>query len=124
MANPTFSNKQLCVEWNKAVKANGTRRDVVLALMTEMNVVDNAENYRKTYNNVTQRVKQLSAGDAPITFPPLREGKKGSRRATAEIKELQDILNAKEEDTPPENKAETQTEQQQQEGMTDMQLAS
>ena len=94
MATKTFSNVQLAQEWNKAATAapKGTRRDVVLGIMAVMGQQDTSENYRKVYNNVTQRVKQLTEGTANITFPNLAEGKKGARRSGAEIAALRAIL--------------------------------
>jgi len=111
MATKTFSNEQLCELWVKAAKSEpkGTRRDVVLGIMGSMGVTDTPDNYRKVYNNVTQRVKQLSEGDAKVVFPDLAEGKKGARRSGSEIARLQAILNgtaatppATEETKPPE----------------------
>jgi hypothetical protein len=94
MATKTFTNEQLAKQWVKAAKSEpkGTRRDVVLGIMGEIGVEDKPENYRKVYNNVTQRVKQLEEGQTPITFPALAEGKKGARRSGAEVAALTAIL--------------------------------
>jgi len=102
MATKTFSNEQLCKLWVKAAKSEpkGTRRDVVLGIMGEIGVPDTKDNYRKVYNNVTQRVKQLSEGATPIAFPDLAEGKKGARRSGTEVANLQAILNGSDEKAP------------------------
>lgn len=95
MAKATFTNDQLCQAWVKAVKAEpkGTRGDVVRDLMSQTGVEDNDENYRKMYNNVTQRVKQLAAHPTkPLVFPALAPGKKGARRSESELDALQAIL--------------------------------
>jgi len=98
MAKATFTNEQLCVAWAKAKTANGTRGDVVRALMALMEVDDTPENYRKTYNNVTQRRKQLGAHPTkPVNFPVLAAGKKGARRTDAQMDSLQALLNAEPE---------------------------
>ena len=89
MAKTTFSNEQLCRQWIKVFKAKGTRRDVVLALMGDLGIPDDKENYRKVYNNVTQRVKQLGE---TVVFPALTEGKKGARRTANEVASLQAIM--------------------------------
>lgn len=93
MAAKTFSNEQLVGQWAKAVSSKGTRRDVVLGIMAELSIEDKPENYRKVYNNVTQRVKQL-ATSAKLNFQTLAEGKKGARRSGAEIASLQAILDS------------------------------
>lgn len=93
MASQTFNNTQLVTHWYKAAANKGTRRDVVLGIMGEMGVQDTKENYRKAYNNVTQRVKQLSEGEQKLVFPSLSEGKKGARRSNSELQALQAILN-------------------------------
>ena len=102
MATKTFTNTQLATHWTKAAKATpqGTRRDVVLGIMADMEQQDTPENYRKVYNNVTQRVKQLAEGSPAIVFPALAEGKKGARRSGAEIAALQAILSGDAVDTP------------------------
>lgn len=92
MATKTFSNEQLCKQWAKAVQGQGTRRDVVLGIMGELSIADTKENYRKVYNNVTQRVKQLQDGTNAVKFPVLAEGKKGARRSGTEVAALQAIL--------------------------------
>ena len=94
MAAKTFSNEQLSLVWAKAAHAEpkGTRRDVVLGIMGEIGTPDTKENYRKMYNNVTQRVKQLEEGVTPVNFPKLAEGKKGARRSGVEVASLQAVL--------------------------------
>jgi hypothetical protein len=94
MAKATFTNEQLCVAWAKQFKADpqGTRGDVVKDLMGQMGVTD-TDAYRKVYNNVTQRKKQLGAHKtAPVTFPELAAGKKGARRTNDQMGALQAIL--------------------------------
>ena len=103
MAQKTFSNEQLAKLWRKASETDpkGTRRDVVLGIMGELGIIDTKENYRKVYNNVTQRVKQLTEGNNAVIFPDLAEGKKGARRSGAEIAALQNILTGAVEETAP-----------------------
>jgi hypothetical protein len=93
MAKRTFTNEQLAVQWRAAKAKNGTRRDVVLGLMGQLGIEDNADNYRRVYNNVNQRVKQLEEGTPAITFPELNAGKKGARRSGSEVANLNAILN-------------------------------
>jgi len=96
MAKATFTNEQLCVAWAKQAKSTpqGTRGDVVRDLMGQMEVDNTAENYRKVYNNVTQRVKQLTSHKTkPIKFPALAAGKKGARRTDEQMDALQALLN-------------------------------
>jgi hypothetical protein len=94
MARATFTNEQLCVAWAKAKANGGNRGDVVRDLMEHTGVEDTPENYRKMYNNVTQRRKQLGSHPTkPITFPELAPGKKGARRTDAEMDSLQALLN-------------------------------
>jgi len=104
MATKTFTNEQLAHNWFKATKSEpkGTRRDVVLGIMGALSIPDTKENYRKMYNNVTQRVKQLEEGTTPVNFPKLAEGKKGARRSGAEVAGLQTILSGGVEATAPE----------------------
>lgn len=89
MAQRTFSNEQLCTSWVRVFKSKGTLRDVVLSLMEVLNVPDTGVNYRKTYNNVTQRVKHLRK---TVEFPALTNGKKGSRRTDSEVANLRAIM--------------------------------
>ncbi len=97
MAKATFTNEQLCTAWVKQLKATpkGTRGDVVKDLMGQMKQdSDDAEAFRKVYNNVTQRRKQLGSHlTKPIRFPELAPGKKGARRTDDQMGGLQDILN-------------------------------
>ena len=96
MARATFTNDQLCIAWAKAKAAGGTRSDVVNDLMGQMN--DPEATYRKVYNNVTQRRKQLGGHPTnPITFPTLAAGKKGARRTPEQMASLQALLNAEPE---------------------------
>ena len=88
----TFSTESLAKHWVAAKQANGTRRHVVLALLAEMGLEDNKVNYRKVYNNVTQRVAQLAKGEPAIVFPELEAGKKGARRSGAAVANIQNIL--------------------------------
>ena len=100
MARATFTNDQLCSAWAKAKAAGGTRSDVVNDLMGQMDSPD--ATYRKVYNNVTQRRKQLGAHPTnPIVFPTLAAGKKGARRTDAQMAALQALL-----DAPPETEEE------------------
>jgi hypothetical protein len=95
MARATFTDKQLCLAWAAAFKSTpkGTRGDVVRALMAEVGIEDNADNYRKMYNNVTQRHKQLSTHPTnPVKFLPLAPGLKGARRTAEAMQSLQDIF--------------------------------
>lgn len=110
MATKTFTNEQLVQHWAKAAKAEpqGARRDVVLGIMSDMGQQDTPENYRKVYNNVTQRVKRLGE-ILPTPFPKLAEGKKGARHSGAEIATLTAIL-AGGETAPAEGAGETATE--------------
>lgn len=100
MAKATFSNEQLVRAWAKQNKAEpkGTRGDVVKDLMSQMTKEedDTPETwYRKVYNNVTQRVKQLGKHPSkPIRFPELAAGKKGARRTEAQMTSLQELLDA------------------------------
>ena len=102
MAKATFTNEQLCIAWATQLTAEptGTRGDVVKDLMGQMDQdPENAEKYRKVYNNVTQRMKQLSNHPTkPVRFPPLAAGKKGARRTDEQMDTLQSIL----EPTPSE----------------------
>ncbi len=97
MAKATFTNEQLCRAWAKQVNATpkGTRGDVVKDLMTQMGQNStNADDYRKVYNNVTQRKKQLASHPTkPIKFPELTVGKKGARRTDDQMDTLQAIFN-------------------------------
>lgn len=97
MARATFTNEQLCNAWAKQVTATpkGTRGDVVKDLMAQMGQDStDADAYRKVYNNVTQRVKQLGSHPTkPATFPQLAAGKKGARRTDDQMDALQTILN-------------------------------
>ncbi len=96
MAKATFTNEQLCRAWAKQVTATpkGTRGDVVKDLMGQMDQdATDADAYRKVYNNVTQRVKQLvSHPTKPANFPQLAAGKKGARRTDDQMDALQAIL--------------------------------
>lgn len=92
MAQRTFTNEQLAKAWKEAADKNQTRRDVVLAIMVANGVANTDDNYRKCYNNVTQRVKLLESGTVPVVFPTLAEGKKGARRSSTETAALQAIL--------------------------------
>lgn len=98
MARATFTNEQLCVEWRKQAKADpkGSRGNVVRELMLQMNMdPENADEYRKVYNNVTQRVKQLTNHKThPVKFPELAVGKKGARRTETQMANLQELLNS------------------------------
>ena len=98
MAKATFTNEQLCKAWAKQVKADtkGTRGDVVRDLMAQMSQdSSDADAYRKVYNNVTQRVKQLGSHPTKaVSFPQLAAGKKGARRTDDQMDALQAILNA------------------------------
>lgn len=90
----TFTNEQLCSVWGRTANSQpkGTRMDVVVELMGEAGIEDNDENRRKTYNNVTQRVRQLAKGG--VQFPELAPGKRGGNRSTTKPDELQSILDA------------------------------
>jgi hypothetical protein len=91
MAKTTFSNEQLCKAWMAQVVATpkGTRRDVVVSLMSDPS---NEAAYKQTYNNVTQRVKQLAK--AGLVFPALTDGKKGAKRTPRQLGDLAAILAA------------------------------
>jgi len=107
MAKATFTNEQLCKAWVAQAKASpkGTRGDVVRDLMGQMEMdPDNADDYRKVYNNVTQRVKQLGSHKTnPVTFPQLAAGQKGARRTDAQMADLQALLTIEEGDADDEN---------------------
>ena len=96
MAKATFTNGELVKAYRTAATSNpkGTRGDVVRTLMVGMDLATtNADEYRKVYNNVTQRVKQLGKHpETPVTFPALEPGKKGARRSSADMTALQAIL--------------------------------
>jgi len=98
MAAASFTNMQLVKAWAKQAKADpqGTRGDVVRDLMGQMtNEKDDGDDawYRRVYNNVTQRVKQLTQHPTkPIKFPTLQAGKKGARRTDAQMDELAAIF--------------------------------
>lgn len=94
MAKATFDNEQLCKVWAAQAKAGGSRSDVVRAIMVEQGAnPDDKEAYRKMYNNVTQRVKQLASHPTkPVKFPELAPGKKGARRSDAQMESLQSIF--------------------------------
>lgn len=98
MAKATFTNEQLCKAWAKQAKAEpkGTRGNVVRDLMIQMGEDPNDKDaYRKVYNNVTQRKKQLANHPAKrIRFPELAAGKKGARRTDDQMDSLQAILDA------------------------------
>ena len=100
MAIATFTNDQLCKAWQHAFLNEGTRKTVVISLMTQIGLDPlNEESYRKVYNNVTQRVKHLATHPTdPVKFPVLKAGKKGARRSPAEMKALQNIFDEKPED--------------------------
>lgn len=111
MATKTFSDTQLATLWAKTKANGGTRRDVVLGLMTEMNIANTGDAYRKVYNNVTQRVKNLAQGTPPVVFPELTKGKKGARKAASDLASIQAILNGPATDapaTPPTEEVATQ----------------
>ena len=92
MAKATFTNKQLCEAWAKQATATpkGTRGNVVADLMVGMNIdPDDDLAFRKVYNNVTQRKKQLTSHKTkPLTFPELEPGKKGARRTDEQMDEI------------------------------------
>ncbi|MHC4302489.1 MAG: hypothetical protein ACYS7Y_34960 [Planctomycetota bacterium] len=95
MSKATFTNEQLCIAWAKQAKAEpqGNRGDVVRDLLGQMGEEDNDENFRKTYNNVTQRKKQLEGhATKPLVFPTLAAGKKGARRTAADQEALQNLM--------------------------------
>ena len=102
MASATFSNEQLCKAWAKQAKADpkGTRGDVVRDLMEQMGMKPTDQDaFRKVYNNVTQRVKQLATHSTkPIQFPQLAAGKKGARRTDDQMDGLQALLNGESQD--------------------------
>jgi len=101
MTKTTFSNEQLCVAWAKQAGAEpkGTRGDVVNDLMEQMGVEADEVAFKKTYNNVTQRVRQLTNhAEAPIKFPQLEPGKKGARRTAEQMGALQALLNGDEDE--------------------------
>jgi len=107
MAKATFTNEQLCIAWAKQAQAKGTRGDVVNDLMGQMGQnANDTDAYRKVYNNVTQRKKQLASHPTkPIRFPELEAGKKGARRTDAQMDTLQAFF-----DTPAdEGKGDTES---------------
>ena len=107
MATKTFSDEQLAKRWAETKKNGGTRRDVVLGIMTDIGVSNTGDNYRKVYNNVTQRVKNLGVS-AGVTFPELTKGKKGARKGETEVANIKAILATA---TEPEAPADKETEQ-------------
>jgi len=95
MAKATFTNEQLCKAWAKQAHAEkkGTRGDVVRDLMNQAGIEDTPDGYRKVYNNVTQRVKQLGEHPTkPVVFPQLAAGKKGARRTDDQMDALQAMM--------------------------------
>jgi len=96
MAKATFTSLQLAVAWMTAYNAQprGTRGDVVLDLMGQLNLDPaDKEEYKKVYNNVTQRKAQLAKHKTdPQTFPELEVGPKGARRSQADLKAISDVL--------------------------------
>jgi len=98
MAKATFTNEQLVKTWASQFRADprGTRGDVVRDLMVSMEQdPSNVDQYRKAYNNVTQRVKQLgNHATKPVAFPQLAAGKQGARRTDEQMDALQVILDA------------------------------
>lgn len=96
MARPTFSNQQLVLAWRKQAIAEprGSRRDVVTDLMGQLGIEDTKENRKRVYNNVTQRLRQLSNHKTnPITFLELEPGKKGAPRTAETMEDLQKLMN-------------------------------
>ena len=66
---------------------------MVRDLLGQMKVEDNDETFRKAYNNVTQRKKQLEGhATKPLVFPALTAGKKGARRTEADQEALQGLM--------------------------------
>lgn len=102
MAKASFTNEQLVKAWAKAAANEGTRGDVVADLMGQMGQdATDKEAYRKVYNNVTQRVKQLSNhATSPLKFKELKAGQKGARRTDADMASLQALMDAEGEDAP------------------------
>lgn len=93
MAKVTFSDATLCRAWNSAAKSDpkGTRGDVVRKVMEEAGIEVSETNEKRTYNNVTQRVKQLEKKG--VSFPELASGRRGPRKSSKDIEQLQSLLN-------------------------------
>jgi hypothetical protein len=90
----TFTSEQLCVAWAKQANADpkGTRQDVVADIITATGVEDTADVRKKMYNNVTQRVRQLTKDG--VKFAELAGGRKGNKRDKADIAALQTLLDS------------------------------
>jgi hypothetical protein len=58
---------------------------------------DDKDAFRRVYNNVTQRVKQLREKHE-VQFPALADGPKGARRSAEQVASLQAILNGETDD--------------------------
>jgi hypothetical protein len=97
MAKSTFSNADLVSVWREVSSNNGTRREVVVALMKRIGLdPKDAAEYKKMYNNVTQRKKSLekrSEGTAtPIQFAELKPGARGNKADADEIAKLAALM--------------------------------
>jgi hypothetical protein len=97
MAKSSFSNVQLITVWRDVAALNGTRREVVVELMKQigLNPEDVAE-YKKMYNNVTQRKKSLEKRsedtETPIKFAELTAGARGNKADESEIAKLAALM--------------------------------
>lgn len=79
MARSTFTNELLVQEWKRATNSTpkGTRTDVVVAIMKAIGMdYTNKLLVKRMYNNVSQRVKQLSDRasklNSALIFDPLK----------------------------------------------------
>ncbi len=90
----TFTSEQLCIAWAKQAKADpkGTRQDVVADIIKATGAEDTAETRKKTYNNVTQRVRQLTKEG--VVFAELAGGRKGNKRDKGDVAALQTLLDS------------------------------
>lgn len=106
MAKSSFSNVQLVSTWREAAEREpkGTRRDVVISLMKEIDMdTEDAELYKKMYNNVTQRKKSLEKrGGGKILFAELAPGARGNRVDQSEIEKLAALMRGDVEETEAE----------------------
>ena len=114
---PKFTSARLVEVVCDVYLENGTRRDVVLRLM-EDNEEDTADEklYAKMYNSVTQRMRHLEKrDDSPVTFPKLKEGRRGSSQGSDALAEMQASIDAaiaakKAAETPDDKKEEGEEE--------------
>jgi hypothetical protein len=126
MAKSSFTNEQLVTVWFDVAQRKGTRREVVVELMKQLKMdPKDSDEYKKMYNNVTQRKKSLEKRsadtDTPIKFAELAVGARGNKADKSEIAKLAALMagagveQTEGEDSQPETaeqaEAETETEE-------------